>query len=182
MIRISLAFPMPPLSNSIQNLHFGTPCCPKGPLHSREEIPRRDQVAISTIIFLVAASATMTSAKGCHRFAIRADATASRRSSKRPVRTPLTRDLIWKRARARRKSVAVHCKMLRLPVADTLIRLGHHGVQVARNLTGDFGRFMTIYFQPTACFAVFGIELDIPASETNLSFALRKRSFVFSVT
>ena len=63
----------------------------EGPLQSREEIPRRDQVAISTIIFLVAASATMTLAKGCHRFAIRADATASRRSSKRPVRTPLIR-------------------------------------------------------------------------------------------
>ena len=56
-------------------------------------------------------------------------------------------NLVWKRARARRKSVAVHCKMLRLPVADTLIRLGHLGVQVARNLTGDFGKFMTIYFE-----------------------------------
>ncbi len=62
------------------------------PLHSRDEIPRRDQVAISTIIFLVGASATMTSARGCHRFAIRADVAASRRSSKRPARTPLIPD------------------------------------------------------------------------------------------
>jgi len=55
----------------------------EGPLHSRAEIPRRDQVAISTINFFVGASATMTSARAA--IASQSVPTSPRRGDRRSV-------------------------------------------------------------------------------------------------